>query len=238
MNLSKVVVIILGILLIILIISAFKKKSSTLTTEQDGKIQTIIPNSQLDKSSNTNSNYSYSVWFYIDDWTYKYGQEKVILTMADSVDNYSPKITLGAFQNDLNVSIMTYPDSLNTDASNTSQTFNCAIKNIPIQSWANVLISVNNRVLDLYLDGKLVRTCVMPGIAKIINNAPLIITPQGGFSGSTSHIEYWGYSKNPQEAWNIYKKGNGGSLFGNISNKYRVKLSFLNDNTESASISI
>ena len=44
-------------------------------------------------------------------------------------------------------------------------------------------------------------------------------------------------AKNPQEAYNIYKSGKGGSI-GNIFNKYRIKVAFLDDNVEKGSFEI
>jgi hypothetical protein len=175
MALQSIILAVIVILVIFLIINMLTSKSNKLSSMQDGNVEKIIPASDLSSSTNNTSNFTYSVWFYIEDWTYRYGQEKVILTRIDSDRNPSPQIALGAFQNNLNVSLQTYPDGSNTDTSSVSQTHNCNIKNVPIQSWVNALISVNGRTLDVYIDGKLVRTCVMPGVARIAANAPVIL---------------------------------------------------------------
>jgi hypothetical protein len=99
-------------------------------------------------------------------------------------------------------------------------------------------VSLYGRTLDVYLDGKLVRTCVLPGIAKINNNASVYITPEGGFSGYTSNIQYFADSTNPQQAYDIYRNGYGSSVLGGIMSKYQVKVSFLEDNVEQGSIQI
>lgn len=238
MELKSIILAVIVILVIFLIINTLTSKSNTLSSMQDGNVEKLIPASDLSSSTNNTSNFTYSVWFYIEDWTYRYGQEKVILTRMDQDRNPSPQIALGAFQNNLNVSLQTYPDGSNTGSSSVSQTHNCNIKNVPIQSWVNALISVNGRTLDVYIDGKLVRTCVMPGVAKIASNAPVIITPRGGFSGYTAKIEYWANATNPQEAWNIYRGGYGGSILGNLFNKYRIKVSFIEDNKEQSSFEL
>ena len=235
-SVMKVTIGIVVVLLLILIVRWLMGNNTKLVGLNDAKKVTKIDSSSL--AQNNASNYAYSVWFYIEDWTYRYGQEKVILTRIDSDRNPSPQIALGAFQNNLNVSLQTYPDGSNTDTSSVSQTHNCNIKNVPIQSWVNALISVNGRTLDVYIDGKLVRTCVMPGVARIAANAPVIITPGGGFSGYTAEIKYWPNATNPQEAWNIYRSGYGGSILGNLFNKYRIKVAFLEDNKEQSSFEI
>jgi hypothetical protein len=114
----------------------------------------------------------------------------------------------------------------------------CGISNVPIQRWCNFFMSVYGRTLDLYLDGKLVRTCVLPGVAKIDSRAPLYITPMGGFSGWTSRFQYWAESSNPQQAWNVYKAGYGGSLLGSLFGKYTVKVSLMTNDTENSSVTI
>lgn len=114
----------------------------------------------------------------------------------------------------------------------------CQIDNIPIQAWTNIIISVYGRTLDVYLNGKLVRTCVIPGVLKVDNNLDINVTPSGGFSGWTSSFKYWAYASNPQEVYNIYKDGFGGSILGNALSKYRLRFSMVKDNTVRGSFEI
>jgi hypothetical protein len=102
----------------------------------------------------------------------------------------------------------------------------------------NLIISLYGRTLDVYLDGKLVRTCVLPGVAKVNPAANILVTPNGGFNGFTSNFQYWPTATNPQQAYNIYKDGFGGSVFGNLFNKFRLKVSLLEDNREKGSFEI
>ena len=145
----------------------------------------------------------------------------------------APSVVLGPSENDLHVNIACYNSSGGGQI-----LFPCEVKNVPLQKWVNVIISLYGRSLDIYIDGKLVKTCVLPGPAKTFTNQAIYVTPDGGFSGWTSNIRYWATAKNPQEAYNIYKKGYGGSILGNLFNKYRIKIAFLEDNKEKASIKI
>lgn len=43
----------------------------------------------------------------------------------------------------------------------------CMINNFPLQRWVNLIVSLNNRTMDVYLNGKLVRTCILPAPANI-----------------------------------------------------------------------
>ena len=84
----------------------------------------------------------------------------------------------------------------------------------------------------------LVRTCVLPGVAKANAAADIIVTPGGGFSGYTTNFQYWPASTNPQEAYDIYKNGLGDSILGSILNKVRIQVSFLKDNKVTGSFQI
>jgi hypothetical protein len=91
--------------------------------------------------------------------------------------------------------------------------------------------------MDVYIDGKLVRTCVLPGVSKVDPDSNIYLTPNGGFSGYTSTFQYWGDSCDPQKAWNIYKKGYGGSMLGFLG-KYSLKISLMEGENEDGSIQI
>lgn len=231
MDFVRIVVTILVIIAIVLLLSKVFKNENQLSQLNDGNVEIVLPSNQM--ASSTSSNYTYSIWFYVQDWNYKYGQSKTLLRRLNNRNKPCPSISLGSFQNDLVVAVETFPNTDVVGRSSSTQTFNCTVKNVPIQSWVNAIVSVNGRTLDIYLDGKLVKTCVMPGVAIIARNAPVVITPNGGFSGFTSNIEFLARASNPQDAWNIYRKGHGGS--SNIFNKYKVKLAILENNKVRAS---
>jgi hypothetical protein len=184
-----------------------------------------------DLAQSNASNYAYSVWFYIEDWSYRYGEPKIVLGRLDKDLNPSPSIVLGAIENNLKIETTVYPSAQSTTAS----THTCNVDNVPVQKWVNAIVSLYGRTMDIYIDGKLVRTCVLPGVAKIANDAPVYVTPQGGFSGYTSNIHYYANSLNPQEAYNIYRSGYGGS---GIDFPYQVKIEYLKDGQEQGSLTL
>jgi len=244
MEAKSILLIVIIVVLLIIVIQYISKDVSTLTSLTSAQTMQKIEATSLassDSSGNT-SNFTYSIWFFIDDWNYRYGEPKVIfgrMTTGSGQKEPCPSIVLGPIQNNIVVSLSVYPglDEAPADGTNFI-VHNCPVANVPIQRWCNVLISVYGRTLDLYLDGKLVRTCVLPGVAKIDSNAPVFITPMGGFSGWTSQFKYWADSCDPQKAWNIYKAGYGESLLGGLFGKYTVKVSLMEGNTEDSSWSI
>ncbi len=218
------------VVLLILIIRWYMGDGTKISGLNDAKKVTKIDASDLEQSNA--ANYAYSAWFYIDDWSYRYGEPKIVLGRLDSDLNPSPSIVLGAIKNNLKIETTVYPSS----DSSTGSTHTCNVANVPIQKWVNVIVSLYGRTLDVYIDGKLVRTCVLPGVAKIANNAPVYVTPLGGFSGYTANIHYYSDALNPQEAYNIYRQGYGG--VGSLHFPYEIKVEFLKDGQEQGSVSI
>jgi hypothetical protein len=244
MEVKSIILVVIIIVVLIMVIRYIMTDVNTLTGLTSAQTMQKIEASNLESSSNygNTSNFTYSIWFYIDDWNYRYGEAKVIFgRMAGGTGEKHPcpSVVLGPIQNNINVSLAVYPglDEIPEDGSNFI-VHTCGVSNVPIQRWCNFLVSVYGRTLDLYLDGKLVRTCVLPGVANIDTNAPVYVTPMGGFSGWTSRFQYWADASNPQKAWNIYKAGYGGRVFDYIFNRYTIKVSLIQGDDEQSSFQI
>jgi hypothetical protein len=225
----------------------------TLQTMQDGKTASTIPASSLatNGSNVPSANFAYSIWFYINNWNYRYGEPKVIFgrmgaasgSGTGSVRGVSgvdpcPAVVLGAVENNISVSLGCYPgvDQEPSTPGGNTVVHTCSVANVPIQKWVNLVVSVYGRSMDIYIDGKLVRTCLLPGVASVNNNTNVYVTPMGGFEGWTSKFQYYPNSINPQEAWNIYTQGysNWSSMF----NAYQVQLSLVENGKTQSSVTI
>jgi len=209
-------------------------KLSDLTSAETS--HTIISGDLPDGESS--SNFTYSIWFYIDDWNYKYGDKKILFERSGN-NVLCPQVLFTPSINNLVVNLAIYPSSTTQITGDSLSTnFTCGIPNVPLQKWCNFLMTSYGRTMDLYLDGKLVKTCVLPGVPKIESSASVYITPNGGFSGWTSSFKYWGESANPQKAWDIYKEGYGGNWLGNLFGQYSLKVSIVDGDTEETTITI
>ena len=126
-----------------------------------------------------NADYTYSIWLYIANWNYRVGEAKGVFVRNDRTGNPAPWVALDKNLNNIIVTLATYPSD-HAQSSGGATTHSCVLENIPLQAWANVLITLNNRALDLYLDGKLVRTCVLPGVPKMSSGSNLVLCPSAG----------------------------------------------------------
>lgn len=244
MEVRNIILFVIIGLLLYLVIKYIASDTSKLTGTVSAKAMQTLEAAVLSPSATggNSSNFSYSIWFFIDDWNYRYGEPKVIfgrMTSGSGEKEPCPSVTLGALENNIAVSLAVYPGLDEQPAAGTNYiVHNCGIANVPIQKWCNLLVSVYNRTLDIYLDGKLVRTCVLPGVAKIDASSPVYVTPMGGFAGWTAKLQYWPDATAPQKAWDIYQAGYGASWLGNLFGKYTVKVSLMEGDIEDGSVSI
>ena len=241
------------IVLVVMLIRYWFIDPYTLQNIQNGKTSTIISPSSLatNGSDVPSSNFAYSIWFYVNDWNYRYGEPKVIFgrmgaksgSGEGSVPGVSgldpcPAVVLGAVENNVSVSLGCFPgvDQQPTTPGGSTVVHTCFLSNVPIQKWVNLLVSVYGRTMDLYMDGKLVRTCLLPGVANINNSSNIYVTPNGGFDGWTSKLQYFPTSLNPQDAWNIYVKGY--SDWSSVFNTYQVQVSLVENGTTQSSVTL
>lgn len=220
----KVLIGVIAFILIVYILSWAFGSGANLSDYSDATVETIIPTSKM--SNPTSANYSFSIWVYISDWSGSYGKPKVVF----SRDVARPLVTLGALENTLTTTV-----KLQTGA-----TAQCVIQNIPIQKWTNIIVTVNDRALDTYMNGKLVKTCVLPSlpVPPSADKAMVYLTPKGGFTGYTARFKYWPDPINPQEAWNVYRNGPGGNLLTNFLGLYKLQFNFIKGTETKASITI
>jgi len=83
----------------------------------------------------------------------------------------------------------------------------CVVKMIPLQKWVCVIVSVYNQVIDIYIDGQLSSSCILPAFPNVNSSADLTITPDGGFSGMISKVSVFNSAMTVQQAKSIYYSG-------------------------------
>jgi len=271
MEIKNILITICIVILLYIVIRYITTDVNTLSGLQAATtMQTVSAKSLAKGSSGANtSNFTYSIWFYINDWNYRYGESKIVYgrmsspstTAGASSESSSssipgipgvdpcPAVVLTPIQNNVSIYLACFPGgdaggatgataSDDTPGPSGSVIHTCSVSNVPIQKWVNLLISAYGRTLDVYIDGKLVRTCLLPGIAKINPNSNVYVTPSGGFDGWTSKFQYFPNSTDPQTAWNIYQAGYGQSFLSNLFGKYKIQLNVLEGTTENTVFTI
>lgn len=230
--LAAIVIIYILYLLIWYIFFNEFKALTELETASEGQI--VFEKSELDDGG-SNGDYTYSVWVYVQDWNYGFGEDKnVLVRKADGAGGDDAfRLYMDKQSNNLVIETKCYGSA---DGAGSVQT--CQVDNFPLQTWVCATISQYGRTCDVYINGKLVRTCVFPGTAKV-PNGPLVLTPSNGgassgFSGYTCKLRYFSYATNPQQAYNIYK--DGPCSLGGVG--YRLRFEVLQGSESKYSITI
>jgi hypothetical protein len=110
--------------------------------------------------------------------------------------------------------------------------------NFPIQKWTYVIISVDNKIVDFYLDGKLVLSKQLPSLPDSINKDIKLGSGPGNTSApdiTITALNCYNEPIDPTTAWTNYLKGNGISNYGGA---YNVNLSILKDSVVQSSYSL
>ena len=221
-TMGKVIFFIVLLLIIALIIylvyyavQANKNASSNVLVIVNDVIDAMVARPLVELPQVTQGmNQSISTWIYVKDWNYNFGQYKNILWIGNSSAGekarHSPSLWLYPLTNSLKVV---------TSTSAVSGVESCDIQNIPLMSWVNITYVLNNRTVNIYINGLLERSCALQGIPLIAND-PMYITsgsPNAGFYGKIGKTVYYTYALLPNDVSNIYQQGPLGT------NQYQVQ---------------
>jgi hypothetical protein len=231
------VAIILGIVIIILIYILYKyftTSTSTLGTIIDlSKTSTTTAFTKKENIVNSiSSRYSYSVWVYIDTWDSN-EKKDIFYRNRVGVSGSTPE------HSDIRLYLDQFSPTLKcefyTNISQTEPTETITItNNFAVQKWVCVVISVDNRIIDCYIDGKLVTSQQLKNQPTLTDSDILVGTFKAHlakFQRTTSPID-------PQTAWSNYMSGNGGNSLKKMFSSYGVDVSFKKDNIEQQKFSI
>jgi hypothetical protein len=317
MKLSRILIVVAIIVVLFFFIRYIVALNyNTLSTLNDATSSVLIPATSMttDVDGSSATSFTYSIWFYVKDWSYRYGTNKVIFTRSLSGastgsfdDSYMsvtscgaittpstggwggcilgenvglitkktgdyerkgcelstdgccpfsnvprsdnigtnckipggaldpcPTMYLGATENDLFYQL-SVPDPTKTGP---LLLYTTGVKNVPIQRWVHSVLCVYDRTVEIYIDGKLARTSVMPNvITNISETAEIYLSPgtsaseNVGFSGYTSNLKYYPHPITPVEVWNLYRGGPGTGISNSFGGSdYSVEVNLYDGN--------
>ena len=89
----------------------------------------------------------------------------------------------------------------------------CDVNDIPLQKWVNICVVLNANVSEIYLDGKLVKSCVYANSYKVDNTGTTLKYLQGtppGFDGYFSRLYVNNVASKPDDIYKTYLSGPNG----------------------------
>lgn len=115
-----------------------------------------------------------------------------------------------------------------------TQNDKCDIANgIEYQRWSLITVVGNGRTLDVYIDGKLSRSCVYKGYFSLGNSAgkgtaTFGFNNGGNLRGFFSNGQFYNYALSPDQVWTNYQAGPGGgfSLKDFFASLFNTNVSF------------
>ena len=171
-------------------------------------------------SSQDQGAYGMQWWMFIKDWNYGYGKDKTVLSRPDPTSGsvMNPSISLHPTDNSLKVSVSLFPSGdggsktepapAGSSGASTDDVYVCEVHNLPLQAWFSVGVTVFGRNLDVYIDGKLVKSCFLPGVPKPATG-DIQLSPGGGFSGYLCDFFHYPRMLTPSDAITFFSAGTG-----------------------------
>lgn len=179
--------------------------------------------------------YTVSAWVYVNGWanSNRYQFNKEILRIGNPAGNLTLGIYLDYKDNKLHVITGTMPspsapgsndvsggltsatyDTLFTNAMPTMQSIghDCEVSPFALQRWVLVNVALSGKTVDVYIDGKLARSCILPDLFRVDSEYNIIAGKNGGFSGFISGLKADAYALNPEEIYRMYMAGPLGAV--------------------------
>lgn len=199
--------------------SVFGNSSGDLAPSfHDASTTSIIKGSQAPLSAEREGGYGMQWWMYVKDWNYGYGKPKSVIKRPDSTNGavMNPSISLHPTDNSLQISVSVYPATEGGSgkaqpapaghSGSSDDVFVCEVTDIPLQTWFSVSVTVFGRNMDIYIDGKLVKSCFLSGVPKPAVG-DIQLTPDGGFSGNICNFYHYPRMLTPADALTFWSAG-------------------------------
>jgi len=217
-------VIVLGIIIVFLVYYLYVNYIGAVKTmAKSADLNSVQPTiTNIDKPSNLN--YSYGVWLYVNSW-----------------NNSSTKTIFGR-TNNIRLYLEQNTPTLKCDITTTSNQNETIIitDNYPLQKWVYIIVSVDGRIVDCYINGKLVKSQKLSNDTTQPGDAVASPIVMGNFDATLANLTRTITPMDPQTAWNNYNKGNGMSGSGGLFSmgSYGANLSLIKDSIQFSNIKL
>ncbi len=178
------------------IIKDSKNCKNSLTIIQDPSQEGAIT---LYRSDNKDgAQFTYSCWILIDNLQYQYGKWKHVFHKGNksSYPNRAPGVWIHPNKNAFRIYMNTFDDILD----------HVDIENIPIKKWISLVLVLNTKYMDVYINGYLKKRKELTSLPRQ-NYGNLWINLFGGFDGYMSKFRYFNYALDYKAIDKIVKAG-------------------------------
>lgn len=224
------VTIFLGVLLLLVIVYfTFNSGAQELTKKVDLKQpQTPISSTSLDQPSS--AKYSFEMWLYV----YKFSSSgEYIISRAADGDNTKKNIGIKLDANSPRL-MLEYAGSPASGTGIEKKTVTIT-DNLPLQSWVHLIVSVDGAFVDVYVNGKLVKSFQDAGIKSPSASAAV---EYGNVDCYLAKLTRYTKATDPQTAWDKYMSGNGENPFAKFLSSFGLTMTLQKNNQDYSKITL
>lgn len=225
---TSTILLIVALVVIVYVFFFFFSKTTVLADRLD-LAKTNASKTADDLVTPESSIYSYECWVYVYMPKNNIGTGKKFIFYRDSKDNTASK-NIGLYLDGANKPKLQLEYTNAGDDGNTPGTIQpiTITDNFPMQTWAHVIVSVQNNYIDIYLNGKLVKSIRDDAIDVPSATSPLVFGQLGAYLASFKRTTT---ATDPQTAWTSYLSGNGENPIKKFTGDYKLDLAFKNGDT-------
>ena len=186
-----------------------KNAKNSLVITQDPKNENSITLYRSDDAP-TGAEFTYSLWFAIENMQYKYGELKHMFHKGNKtgVPNRAPGVYIHPTKN----SLMIYMNTVN------NMMEYIEVENIPIKRWVHLAVVLKGQYLDIYINGYLRKRHELSSVPKQ-NFGDLWLNLNGGFDGYMCKMRYYRRAIEYNEVENIVRGGPSDAACGETGEK-------------------
>jgi hypothetical protein len=226
MDLSLVI---LGIVLIF-VLYYFLNRSETavLSNKLDlSTPQTAIP---IDKIPDPSSRkYSYEMWMYVFNFQ---GSSQYIISRGSVAD--ATKKNIGIRLDGSSPKLMLDYTATATGTPSAQKSVSIT-DNFPLQTWAHLIVSVDDKYIDVYMNGKLIKSIQD---ANIDTPSPTAIIEYGVTNCYLAKLSRTSMATDPQTAWNNYTAGNGENPMAKYLSSFGLSMTLQKNNQDYSKVTL
>jgi hypothetical protein len=194
--------------------------------------------STLDRRIKKGGAYTFSGWFYLNSQEALKTPLMKILEQTNDINSAISLLEIGLYggANKMYIRSKTSDANFSTidlDPTNTTPPPTlamCDVLDVDYQRWIQVTVVVNGRIMDVYMDGKLARSCVLPAGQSILNTAgnSKQVVSVFKFPGFYSGLYFQAYAATPDLIYARYQMGpySKGSFIDYLVDKLGIKITY------------
>jgi hypothetical protein len=212
------------IFLILIIIYFFARKGARIHNVIEEDVIFLVDketksyNNDLLPESMDGEKYTFSFWIYTNNLPENVNWGSAYIRPKGVISHYnSPNVYFLPDKDILRISIG-YKNDFNE-----LEKYEFDIETFKYQRWENVAIVVDNRFVDIYLNGEMIKSMYLPNVPWVSNKMLHLGQNGNNFNGHLTQIEYINDSFSATEVHSLYKKNRSSVLSKKVMNYSEYK---------------